>query len=278
MGSLQESTAKRGFDVSPSVTPSSDRGGATAMHGFGVAFNPATIGMLLGGSDSATRERLITTLQRIHGNAAVQRLLATSGPTVQRWAVGLPRGTADCAVVVDWMNNNSPHRADTGWAKTNAQFSWGGDPAITTAGGVITATIRNPTVTKRVNVDMPVWAPTDPAMRTAWTAMIAQLRAHEAVHEGIATTWDATLRRNLTNLSVTLPSRTTDAFTAAVQAEWNVWIAQHQAAQTAIDPYTALLDCSGGGGDESASTGGAGGGGGETADLSGLDDELDLSG
>ena len=132
-----------------------------------MAFNPATIGMLLDGSDRATREQLITTLQRIHGNAAVQRLLATSGPTVQRWAVTLAASTSDCAVVVNWMNAHSPHRADSGWAKTRAQFSWGGDPAYTTADGVTTATVTSPTVTPTVTVDMPVWAPTDPAMRTA---------------------------------------------------------------------------------------------------------------
>ena len=277
MGRVQEHAATRGFDVAPSVTPSADRSGTTAAHGFGVAFNPATIGMLLDGSDRATREQLITTLQRIHGNAAVQRLLATSGPTVQRWAVTLAASTSDCAVVVNWMNAHSPHRADSGWAKTRAQFSWGGDPAYTTTEGVTTATVTSPTVTPTVTVDMPSWAPTDPAMRTAWAAMIADLRAHEALHEGIARTWETNLRTNLTNLTVTVPNRQIASFRSAVQAEWNAWLAQHQAAQTAIDPYSALLDCSGGG-DASASTGGAGGGGGETADLSGLDEELDLSG
>jgi hypothetical protein len=42
-----------------------------------------------------------------------------------------------------------------------------------------------------------------------------------------------------------VPARTTAAFTAAVQAEWNGWIAEHQADQDAIDPYTAVLNCSG---------------------------------
>jgi hypothetical protein len=59
-----------------------------------------------------------------------------------------------------------------------------------------------------------------------------------------------------------------------VRAEWNGWIAQHQADQTAIDPYTALLDCSGGG--ESADSSAPGGGQEPTADLSGLDEDLDL--
>ena len=67
--------------------------------------------------------------------------------------------------------------------------------------------------------------------------MIADLRAHEALHEGIATTWEGNLRTNLTGLSVTVPNRTIAAFRSAVQAEWNGWLAQHQADQTAIDPY-----------------------------------------
>jgi hypothetical protein len=257
------------------VAPARDRSRPTASHGFGVALNAATIGPMLAGADGATRERLIASLQRIHGNAAVQRLLATAGPTVQRWAVGLNRNTTDCAVVVNWMNANSPHRADSGWAKTRAQFSWGGSPAYTTADGVITATVSGPTVTKTVTVDMPSWSPSDPAMRTAWNAMIADLRAHEARHEGIANTWEATLRTNLTDLSVTVPNRTLTAFNSAVQAEWNGWLSQHQADQRAIDPFTALLDCSGGGADESASTGGSGDSG---VELAGLDEEPDLAG
>ena len=72
-----------------------------------------------------------------------------------------------------------------------------------------------------------------------------------------------------------MPSRTTSAFTSAVQSEWNGWLAQHQADQTAIDPYSAVLDCSGGGGEESARSGGGGATGGE---LAGLDDELELGG
>jgi len=93
---------------------------------------------------------------------------------------------------------------------------------------------------------MPEWSPTNPAMARAWSGMYGTLRAHEAEHERIATEWEATLTTRLTALSVTVPNRTIGAFNAAVQAEWNAWIAEHQAAQTAIDPFTAILDCSGG--------------------------------
>jgi predicted secreted Zn-dependent protease len=185
--------------------------------------------------------------------------------------VTLARGTSDCGVVVNWMNANSPYRTSSGWARTNARFSWGGDPAYSVADGVISATVSNPTVTKTVSVDMPSWSPTDPAMSAAWSSMITALRAHEARHEGIATTWEGTLRTNLAGLTVTVPNRTLAAFNTAVQREWNGWLAQHQADQTAIDPYSALLDCSGGAGEESTAIGGG-------AELAGLDEELDLGG
>jgi predicted secreted Zn-dependent protease len=209
----------------------------------------------MAGADAGTRVRLADAVQRRHGNAALQRLLApgTAMP-VQRWAVGLPVGTTDCDTVITYMNKNSPYRADSGWARTRPSFSWGGDSSYREAGGVITASVANPTVTKTVSVDMPSWAPTNPAMAAGWTAMIRNLRAHEAVHEGIATTWEATLLSRLTALRVAVPNRTPAAFTAAVQAAWTGWIAEHQAAQTAIDPYTAILDCSGGS-DESESAG-----------------------
>jgi len=243
--------------------------GARCAPGLDVALNPATIGTLMSGADAGTRERLMGVLQERHGNAAVQRLLAPGAALpVQRWAVTLPAATTDCARVVSYMNSSSPYRADSGWARTNARFSWGGDPAYTTTDGVTTATVTNPTVTKTVNVDMPRWAPTNPAMATAWTAMTRDLRAHEALHEGIANTWESTLRTNLGALSVTVANRSIATFRAAVQAEWDTWLGQHQAEQTGIDPYTAVLDCSGGG-SESEST---------AAPISGLDGEPDLGG
>ena len=248
----------------------------TLGHGFDVALNPRTLGTLLAGADRGTSERLIGALQRRHGNAAVQRLVAEAGLPVQRWAVTLAAGTTDCGVVVNFLNANSPHRASSGWAKTNVRFNWGGDPAHTETDGVITATVANPTVTKTVSVDMPVWAPTDPTMASAWTTMTTALRAHEAEHEGIAATWESTLRTNLTALSVTVPNRTLAAFNAAVQAEWNGWLAEHQADQLAIDPFTALLDCSGG--EEESGETGESGERGEPGELAGLEGEPDLSG
>jgi len=207
----------------------------------------------MAGADAGTRERLADAVQRRHGNAALQRILAPgSALPVQRWAVRLPRGTVDCDRVVSYMNAHSPYRADSGWARTNVSFAWGGDPSFSAADGAITATVANPTVTKTVSVDMPSWAPTNAAMAAGWSAMTGDLRAHEARHEAIGNDWETELRSRLSALSVTPAHRTTAAFIAAVRAEWNAWIAEHQAAQTAIDPFTAVLDCSGGGPDAAA--------------------------
>lgn len=223
------------------------RASAPCRPAFDIAANPATIQTLMRGADAGTRERLAAALQRRHGNAALQRLLAPGAALpVQRWPVTLPRGTTDCDTIVTYMNKNSPYRANSGWARTKPSFSWGGNSSFTEANGVITASVANPTVTKTVSVDMPSWAPTNAAVAAGWSAMTSDLRAHEARHEAIATTWETTLRSRLTSLRVTVPDRTPVAFTAAVQAEWDGWIADHQAAQDAIDPYTAILDCSGG--------------------------------
>ncbi len=212
-----------------------------------IATNPAALRTLLAGADAGTRERLADAVQRRHGNAALQRMLAPGAARpVQRWAVALPRATPDCDRVVGYLNAHSPYRADTGWARTNVSFAWGGDPSFEESDGAITATVSNPTVTKHVTVDMPSWSPTNAAIAAGWSATTGELRAHEARHEGIAADWETELQSRLSTLRVTVAHRTTAAFTAAVRAEWRSWIAEHQAAQTAIDPYTATLDCSGG--------------------------------
>lgn len=219
----------------------------TCVPGFDVALNPATIRVLLADADAGTRERLVAALQQRHGNAAVQRLIAgTDGLPVQRWRVGLPAATSDCARVVRYMDTHSPYRRGDGWAETRAHFRWGGQPQISEESGVFWGSVANPTVTPEVHVDMPEWTPTDPAMAAAWAAMYADLRAHEAEHEAIAARWEGILRANLAELNAQMPNRTEGAWRAAVQREWGNWLRSHQDDQDLIDPYTAILDCSGG--------------------------------
>ena len=220
------------------------RSSATCTPGFDIAANPATLQALMRGADAGTRVRLADALQRRHGNAAVQRLLAPAGALpLQRWAVGLARSTTDCERIVSYMNAHSPYSATSGWAQTTARFRWHGDPAHTEEDGALTATVANPRVTPTVDVDMPVWSPTDPAIRDAWSATMADLRAHESRHEEIASEWEATLLGRLSALSVSVADRRRETFTAAVQAAWDGWLAEHQDAQWAIDPYEAVFWC-----------------------------------
>lgn len=209
-----------------------------------VAPNAATIGTLLRRADAGTRERLVGTLQRLHGNDALQRLLAPGGGLpVQRWNVGLPRSTTDCERIVGYMNSSSPYAATSGWAQTRARFRWHGDPEYAEVDGALTATVANARVTPTVSVDMPRWAPTDPAIRDAWSTTMAELRAHETRHEEIAATWETTLLGRLSALSVPMAGRDRAAFTQAVQGHWDTWIADHQADQLLIDPFYATFTC-----------------------------------
>jgi predicted secreted Zn-dependent protease len=235
IGSRRHAPQRRGGRTGSSCTPELD-----------IAANPATIQALMRGADAGTRERLATALQRRYGNAAVQRLVAPTAVPLQRWAVGLPRGTTDCGRIVSYLNTRSPHRRSSGWAKTRVSFGWRGSPAYTVSDGVITATVSSSSVTKTTTVDMPQWSPSDPAVSRAWGSMYDTLRAHEGEHERIAREWEAELTTRLSALSVTVANKRLGTFTRAVRSEWKAWLAEHQADQRAIDPFSALLDCSGG--------------------------------
>jgi len=204
-------------------------------------------------ADAGSRQRLAASLQRQVGNAALQRLLApgsgaasSAQPAIQRWAVGIKAGEANCLTVADYVNAHTPYKnspGGPGWARTKADFAWSGTPVYSTSGTATTATVSGAAVTPAVKVDMPVWAPTDPVMKKAWGTAMTQLRTHEAEHEGVATEWQGTLKSNLDGLTVTVPNKTDAAFRAAVKGSWDGWIGQHAAAQAAKDPYAVTVDC-----------------------------------
>jgi len=203
---------------------------------------------LLHSADGGLRGRAVRSLQQTAGNSSVQRLVdSVSGAAlpVQRYAVGVRR-TASCQQVIDWLNAQNPHRP--AWAKTTPRFNWTGGVEVTGSAPDFQVSVSNPGVTMRTTVDMPRWNPTDPAMATAWQAMHATLRAHEAEHEVIADRWKDMLLERLTNLSLTLSARSRaaaqPAAQAAAQAEWRGWLVEHQNDQNAIDPFAAVLDCS----------------------------------
>lgn len=204
-------------------------------------------GSLLQSADGGLRGRAVRSLQQTAGNSSVQRLLnPPSGAAlpVQRYAVGVRR-TASCQQVIDWLNTQNPHRP--AWAKTTPRFNWTGGVEVTGSAPDFQVSISNARVTVNTTVDMPQWNPADPAMTSAWQAMHATLRTHEAEHEAIADRWKDTLRERLTALSLTVSAgnraAAQQAAQAAVQAEWRAWLVEHQNDQTAIDPFTAVLDC-----------------------------------
>jgi hypothetical protein len=230
---------------------------------------PAAVAAAIRSADPATRGQLIGQLQGQVGNATVSRLLALDherglgreAVPVQRWAVTLPPATADCMVVVNWMNRHSPYSGLSGWALTSPTFGWGGDFSYSGSGKSLTVSMVNPTVSLSTTVDMPSWAPTDSVMKPAWASMSSELRAHEARHEEVATNWKATLLDRLKGLSLSI--KTEGDGPAAMRKEWARWLVEHQADQSALDPFSAMLDCSGGGtqasdGGTQASDGGAG--------------------
>jgi predicted secreted Zn-dependent protease len=218
--------------------------------------SPAGLGaaaarLVLDTADAGTRQRLAASLQRQCGNAAVQRLLAPGAPpgalpAIQRWAVGLSAGEANCLTVASYVNKHTPYQntgGAPGWARTHATFDWSGTPVFATSGGTTTATVSGASVTKSVNVDMPIWAPTDPVMKKAWATAIGELRAHEAKHEGVASDWETNLKTNLSGLTVTVTAQNDAAFRTAVKKSWDPWIAQHAADQKALDPFGVTVDC-----------------------------------
>lgn len=202
---------------------------------------------LLGLTDAAGRERLAAAVQRSAGNRAMSRMLA-----VQRWAIPAPND-ASCSDMIASANANSPYAPE--WAKTavNFQQSYG----YTVTGK--TARIINGVVNHTAPVDMPAWSSSDPAMQTAWTTARTALRAHETQHQTKAATWKTTLQNRLNALSVTFDDPGDIA--GLVTAEWDTWVADHQADQDSIDPYTVNINCPTP--PAQAPGGGGGGGGGE---------------
>ena len=212
---------------------------------------PEAVAGAIKAAEPASQGRMIGQLQAQLGNRTVARLLAAvdrpagpagPAPAVQRWAVTLPPATADCNVVATWMSAHSPYRTLSGWAITQPTFGWSGDFIYGGSGKSQTVSLANPAVTLSTSVDMPSWSPTDPAMGRAWQAMWADLRRHETRHEDLATTWKATLLDRLKALSLPI-AKQADGPAAVVKA-WAGWLAEHQADQRSLDPFTAILDCS----------------------------------
>ena len=209
--------------------------------------------------------RQVGGLQRVLGNRHVLRLLhgeggwnaeqaeprsetASSRPAlpVQRYAVGVA-ADASCEEVFNWLQSSSPHAP--GWAKTTATFGWTRSMTATEGEeeGTYTVTVADPTVTLAKVVDMPEYAPATRGMQAAWSAMYSELRTHEGEHETIADEWQTTLSDSLGAAEYTVTAGSAGEAKrqglALADGDWTGWIAEHQAAQNAIDPFFATLTC-----------------------------------
>jgi hypothetical protein len=211
----------------------------------------------------AATARSLLRMQRTQGNQHVQRVVqkqtnprGSRAPAperalrVDRYPVALPP-TADCDTVLEWLGNSNPHAP--AWALTSPNYSYRAPLTARQIEGAseFAVTVSRGTVTlqRPIRVDMPNWRPQGRAMRRAWRAMWAQLRAHEREHERIAREWRVTLQERLAAFTVTVSAEDRRAAErdarAELEAQWEAWGAEAQAAQTAIDPPDPMpvLDC-----------------------------------
>jgi post-segregation antitoxin (ccd killing protein) len=207
------------------------------------------------------RQALAAEIGRVQGNRRLQRVVASlisaakvvspafrrsnGNQTLQRYPVDLP-ANASCTEVLDWMNTSNPYVPN--WAQTAVSFDWRGSFLISSSAPNFRLRVGNPRmIMTGPTVDMPQYQPRDPAMRLAWQAMYRSLCTHEGRHEGIARAWRGTLLQRLRALNLEVTASSRDEVNAMaqelIQAEWDQWLAEHQEAQDAIDPYTGTLNC-----------------------------------
>lgn len=187
-------------------------------------------------------------LQRLAGNRAVAGAMGRR-PTVQRWAVGFNAASEDCVAAANWITAHTPHPRGA-WARTFVSFTRGGTVQVSGTGTDLTATVRDPAVTHTKRVDMPTWSPTAPTMAAAWSRASTTLRAHEGDHEQKGDEWKTELESRLTSFSE--PVRSQAAGEAELNRQWTQWVADHQADQNLLDPFSVVLDCSDAGASEDA--------------------------
>jgi hypothetical protein len=172
---------------------------------------------------------------------------------LQRYTVP---GALPCNEVVDWLNSSSPYAPE--WAQTQCHYAFNGgiSPSLRTlSDGTYEARVRGHgklSVTVACPIDRPSWNPTPRPNRaaevTAWNTMSTALNGHEQQHRQIGQQWRATLQSNYRGVDFTVTGVTQadamQAATAQLSGEQQQWMADAQAAQSAIDPFTgAVLTC-----------------------------------
>jgi hypothetical protein len=229
---------------------------ASADRAPGVTVGPGrgAPGASASGSSLAPEAEALLQLQRLAGNRAVAGAVGHR-PTVQRWAVGFNAASEDCVAAANWITGHTPHPRGA-WARTFVTFTRAGTVQVSGTGTDLTATVASPAVTHTKRVDMPTWSPTAPSMAAAWSRASGELRTHEGVHEQRGDEWRTELESRLTSFSE--PVRSRAAGEAELNRQWTQWVADHQADQNLLDPFSVALDCSDTGGSEDATEDAAG--------------------
>lgn len=156
---------------------------------------------------------------------------------------------------VEYMNQSSPYRPN--WAKTEPHYRFVGsthdsNERLEDGGYIYQMQGRDTnTITHTAPQDLPQWNPTERPNRdaevAAWSAMHGTLQAHENEHTVIAETnrvamegdWQAV---NIEGSGSSLAQARADA-ASQLATDKALWLAQSQAQQNMIDPFTVTLTC-----------------------------------
>ena len=172
---------------------------------------------------------------------------------IQRYKV--PR-KLECDEVVDWLDHNSPYSPE--WAQTKCSYTFTGKLRISkpmTSGAGVSLIVTGHSglsVSVSCPIDSPGWAPSarhdHQAVVAAWKGMKTSLDAHEQQHRAIGRKWRAILETRFRGVNFTVTGADkADAMRMVreeVAAQQQQWIADAQADQDAIDPFTgAILAC-----------------------------------
>ena len=225
------------------------------------------------------RRQMITTLQRQNGNRFVQRLVENyQTPILQRGATGcadcaqheeedepirrIPDiqrytvpGNLSCMGTVEYINAHSPYLPN--WAKTAPHYTFVGTTEDSHEqledGSYVYRMAGRPTntITHTAPQDLPQWNPTERPNReaelAAWNQMHATLQTHENRHVEIAQTNETAMQDdwqhvNIEGMGSTLGQAQADA-ESQFRADKALWLAQSQAQQDMIDPFSVTLTC-----------------------------------
>lgn len=173
-------------------------------------------------------------------------------PYIQRYTVP---GSLSCMGTVSYMNQSSPYRPN--WAKTSPHYTFVGattdsNERLDDGSYIYTMQGRSSnSITHTAPQDLPNWNPTARPNReaevAAWNTMHGTLQAHENEHVRIAEENRVAMETDWQNVNIegtgaSLAAARTDA-ARQLREDKALWLAQSQAQQDMIDPFSVELVC-----------------------------------